>query len=328
MMRCTNCESEIPEGEKFCPHCGVPVGVLVKCPHCDAALLPGERFCGECGRDVTTATADAAEDAAAGTGETVGRGAPSATAAAKAKRPTWFWIAIGAGALLIVACIAVCSLTALPSILATPTPTPSPTPTSTPTPTPTPEPAVQAGMLLVKETFDQVPEGWDLGNVSDVEYALQDGQYSIKVVQEQWMAWQYLGEEWGDFVVEVETTLIEGEIYNSSGIFFRYQDRDNFYSLDINGNGKYTVGKEVEGEYSDIIDWTSSGALAPLGSPNVIRLVAYGNTFTLYINDQYVDTFTDTDFNSGDIAVKVTAYDTPPARATFDNLSVWDAELR
>ena len=38
--------------------------------------------------------------------------------------------------------------------------------------------------------------------------------------------------------------------------------------------------------------------------------------------------FTDTDFNSGDVAVKVTAYDTPPARAIFDNLRIWDAELR
>jgi hypothetical protein len=298
------------------------VGVLVKCPHCDAALLPGERFCGECGREIEAAALPA----------------PVEAPADKKERPIWVWIAIGVGALLVIGCIVICSLTALPAMLSTPTPTPTatytpaptstPAPTATPTPTLTPTPAVQAGMLLVEETFDVVPEGWEMGEVDEVTYALDEGQYSIEVVQEQWMAWQDLGEEWGDFIVEVDTTLVDGEKYNASGIFFRYQDKDNYYSLDINGNAKYTIGREVDGEYSDIIDWTASGALQRQGSVNRIRLVAYGNTFTLYFNGQYADEFTDTHFNSGDIAIKVTAYDTPPARATFDNLKIWDAELR
>ena len=24
-MRCPNCEAQVPDGERFCPHCGVPI---------------------------------------------------------------------------------------------------------------------------------------------------------------------------------------------------------------------------------------------------------------------------------------------------------------
>ena len=51
-MICPNCEAQVPDGERFCPHCGVPLGDVHKCPHCGAALLTGERFCGECGKPV------------------------------------------------------------------------------------------------------------------------------------------------------------------------------------------------------------------------------------------------------------------------------------
>jgi hypothetical protein len=235
-------------------------------------------------------------------------------------------------------CLVVCVFTVVPALLATPTPVPTPThtpiPTATPTltptpgPTPTPTPSLQAGVLLFEEDFVSIPEDWDLGEVGDVVYAHENAKYVVEVNKEHWMAWQNVDDVLEDFVVEVETTLVEGDIFNSSGFFFRYQDKDNFYSLDLNGNGKYMIGKEVDGEWVDIIDWRVSAALRPYGEANVVRLVAYGDAFWVYVNGQFVDTFTDNSFGRGDIAIHVTAYDDPPARATFDNLRVWDVELR
>jgi hypothetical protein len=183
-------------------------------------------------------------------------------------------------------------------------------------------------MLLYEEDFSVVGDDWEQSDTGDVVYVLEGAKYSIQVNKENWMAWEGIGEEFGDFAVQFETTLVEGDKFNSSGIFFRYQDKDNFYSLDINGNQKYAVGKEVDNEWIQIVDWTSSASLRGEGEVNVIRLVAYGNTFWLTVNDQLVETFTDTSFNSGEIALHVTAYDSQPARATFDNVSIWDVELR
>ena len=46
-MRCSKCNSENPEGKKFCGDCGVPLANL--CPKCGSDNPMGKHFCGECG---------------------------------------------------------------------------------------------------------------------------------------------------------------------------------------------------------------------------------------------------------------------------------------
>jgi class 3 adenylate cyclase/tetratricopeptide (TPR) repeat protein len=50
-MRCLRCESDNPEGTKFCIECGLPL--RVQCPRCGADTLPRAKFCGECGTPLT-----------------------------------------------------------------------------------------------------------------------------------------------------------------------------------------------------------------------------------------------------------------------------------
>jgi hypothetical protein len=45
---CTGCGTELADGVKFCPQCGVPRKVA-GCPGCGAAIQAGTKFCGECG---------------------------------------------------------------------------------------------------------------------------------------------------------------------------------------------------------------------------------------------------------------------------------------
>jgi hypothetical protein len=250
----------------------------------------------------------------------------------------WFWILIALGGVILLGCLSFCALSVLPALLATetatPTPSPTPaatsTPTATPTPSPTPTPAVslQVGMLLYSEDFSELSDAWSQGVVGEGEYGLEDAKYSIKVNKSQYVVWEGLGDEFGDFAAQVETTLVEGDKFNASGLMFRFQDKENYYMLSVNGNLKYHVGKEIGGEWRDVIDWREHEALLPMGQPNLIRLVGHGNTFTLYINGELADEFTDTDLDSGDLAIHVVVYDQEPARALFDNLEVWEVEVR
>ncbi len=48
-MICRECKSELPEGTKFCYHCGTPVSGSA-CPNCGFTMLaPDMKFCPKCG---------------------------------------------------------------------------------------------------------------------------------------------------------------------------------------------------------------------------------------------------------------------------------------
>ena len=50
-MECPKCQTENPEGKKFCRECGAKLAL--SCPQCSAKILPGDKFCGECGHNLT-----------------------------------------------------------------------------------------------------------------------------------------------------------------------------------------------------------------------------------------------------------------------------------
>jgi len=183
-------------------------------------------------------------------------------------------------------------------------------------------------MLLYEEDFTDPGDEWTVEDDTDVEFKFDGETYSIEVRKENWMAWDAVGDEFADFALDFDVVLVEGDEDNAGGCLFRYQDRDNYYELGIDGYGSYFLSKDVDDESTPVIEWTSSAALKPFGEVNHVRLIAYGDTFSLYVNDQFVDEFTDTFFLSGDIAPVVTAYDNPPVRAKFDNIKIWDVELR
>ena len=51
-MQCPRCQTENPEGKKFCSQCGTKL--LKVCPQCGAQIVPGDKFCGECGQILST----------------------------------------------------------------------------------------------------------------------------------------------------------------------------------------------------------------------------------------------------------------------------------
>lgn len=329
-MRCPNCGAQVPDGEKFCPQCGVPVDAVQRCPHCGAAVLPGEQFCGECGRPIEVAVPP--------TPPTV-----SAPPTPSKKGFPWLWVAIGVGIVVVLGCLGVCVvLTVIPK----PTPPPVPTRkllvTNTPTlpprratPSPkatvvTPPPDVVEpfkGKLLYEEDFTSPGDEWAIETGDAAEYKLEHGAYSIEVRKQKWMAWNKIGKEFDDFVLEFDVRLAAGgDPDNSAGAFFRYQDNDNFYSLDINGNGSYTIGKEVDNDWSAIVSWTNHPAINKAGKFNHVKLIMSGDLIMLYVNGQFIDSVTDDSFDKGDIAMEVTAYENPPSRALFDNVKIWEVK--
>lgn len=48
-MTCQSCGSDLLEGDKFCPQCGVERTVSLTCPKCNIASGQGSNFCSQCG---------------------------------------------------------------------------------------------------------------------------------------------------------------------------------------------------------------------------------------------------------------------------------------
>jgi hypothetical protein len=217
---------------------------------------------------------------------------------------------------------------------ATTAPTPTPTPSSTlaaatHTPAPTATTAVpttlpQTSDPVYQEDFSAPGSEWEISEGENAEYRVEGGVYSIQVHKENWIAWNQVGLDFDDFEIEFEVALVEGDRYNDAGLLFRFQDRDNYYELDLNGEGSFTVGKQIDGEWHQILNWTNSPAIQPIGYVNRVRLIAQGNQFEVIVNDLTVGRFVDDTYSSGNIAPVVTAYDAPPARATFDNIRIWE----
>jgi hypothetical protein len=193
-------------------------------------------------------------------------------------------------------------------------------------PTTGPDITLSIDALLYEEDFSAPGTEWEISENEQAQYRIDGGAYSIEVFQSNWIAWNLIGQEFADFDLEFEVALVEGDPYNDAGLLFRFQDSDNYYEVDINGEGSFSVGKEVDNEWIQIVEWTSDPAISTFGRVNRLRLVAVGSEFSLYINDEFMVEFDDSTFASGGIGPVVTAYDEPPARATFDNITIWEID--
>jgi hypothetical protein len=103
--------------------------------------------------------------------------------------------------------------------------------------------------------------------------------------------------------VEVDAKKISGSSEAGFGVIFCGTDIDNFYKLLISLYGNYRVTKIVSGTQTEIIPWSSSGGTlnANHGVINKIRVQFDGtDTFSIYFNGAFVNSFVDTSFSGGD----------------------------
>ncbi len=53
-MKCPGCQGDLPPDARFCPKCGLSLGVV--CQHCNTTNTPGDAFCKSCGQPLAPAS--------------------------------------------------------------------------------------------------------------------------------------------------------------------------------------------------------------------------------------------------------------------------------
>jgi hypothetical protein len=187
-----------------------------------------------------------------------------------------------------------------------------------------PQRPAQQGRLLLADDFSQ--ERWKVHSDSEHRKGYVDGQYFIAVDAQEYSYWSLAGENYQDFVLEVETIHLDGPDNNDYGVVLRHQDDANFYSFEISSDGYYTFTKLVGDELFDVIPWQQSRAIKQNSARNMLRVEAIGPNFTFFINDELVDAAIDSDLGQGDIGLVAGTYQDPGIRIAFDNLKVWAVE--
>ena len=178
--------------------------------------------------------------------------------------------------------------------------------------------------LPYADDFSTPDNGWKTASDEAIKIAMQDGALHFTIDDLDTIAWSTPKDKrFGDFVLDVDATQVDGPNDNTYGVIFRYQDDRNFYRLDISGDGYFAVFKRKDGEWTKVQDYVETPAVKQGNATNHLQVIAKGNQFTFNVNGQTVKTFSDSDFPNGNIGVTAgTLFDNAGVHIAFDNLKV------
>jgi serine/threonine protein kinase len=111
-----------------------------------------------------------------------------------------------------------------------------------------------------------------------------------------------------DFTYQVQMTITQGD---EGGLIFRSDaiDQNNYplstsyYLFSVGSDGHYSLSYQTTKNLVSLKHGTSSAIQVGLNNPNLLTVIAHGNTLVLYINKTYVTTVTDHTRSSGMIGV-------------------------
>ncbi len=200
-----------------------------------------------------------------------------------------------------------------PSPTHTPTRTPRPTSTITPSPTlnmtatmkakqatqsalafqATAANAVTEWPAILTENFDTNDNTWRTGT-EDNDYAkilreVKDGKYYWDASAHQdFLGWIAIPSEYlDDFYMAVEMQQVRGPSSEWYGVFFRYSSTGQYY-FRMNNSQQYELYLIQNGDWRSLLSLRYSPALRP-GGINQLAILAEGDHFMFFINDQFVD---------------------------------------
>lgn len=218
--------------------------------------------------------------------------------------------------------------TPVPTVLpptATPEPSPTVEPTSTDGPTPTNTPVtITLGELIFEDTFS-APGGWAVGDTPDSNVTVNGGVLSYTQKTPGSFSFRVVGRQGGDFFAEIGAALANncgsGDRF---GMIFRLQDANNYYSFQIDCDGRYRFVRYGGGAATPVIDWTATEEIERgAQAVNALGVSAKGSDFIFSINGTQVATASDSAYASGRFGLWVGANVSQNFTVVFDNFRAY-----
>jgi hypothetical protein len=126
-----------------------------------------------------------------------------------------------------------------------------------------------------------------------------------------------------DFVLDVDTKLVEGTDDNWHIVYYRMQDQNNGYGFAISSDGYYMMDKWIDGERMFFTGPTESDYIK-IGREitNHIRIACTGNDLSFYVNDNLLGVTSDPSFEGGNICLAARSLSGSSTTISFDNFTI------
>ena len=147
----------------------------------------------------------------------------------------------------------------------------------------------EPGDLLYAATFDDFNDEWEQYR-GILESQIAEGMLKLTTEEVNRSFYSLAEPYFADFDLTIEARMTGGDAFNGYGVVFRLQDPDNYYQFLVSGDGYYALFRKVDGSQTTLHEWKESSAIEQgFDANNRIRVIASGNKFHFYINDQQVD---------------------------------------
>jgi eukaryotic-like serine/threonine-protein kinase len=185
-----------------------------------------------------------------------------------------------------------------------------------------PDPYATSGSIALNDPLRDNSNGYFWGsNDSHGTCQFAGGAYQVGISQGYSHYCTASTTNFSNFTYEVTLTILQGDC---GGIIFRGNDTNGTgYLFWVCQDGTYAFYLDTSSTQSTLSTSSSSSVInTGLGQSNVIAVVANGSTLDLYVNQQKIDSVSDSTYNHGQIGVDATSLGTA-TEVVFRNARVW-----
>ncbi len=187
------------------------------------------------------------------------------------------------------------------------------------------ETEVLLGELVVVDDFRD-GSNWDGYDRDGTLLTVEDGVLLTRTIPEDgqvYTAWYDL--PYDDVVIQVDAELPQPNT-NGYGIVCQASSEDsNGYYFTLSGDGFYTFFIDQGSEFDQLVDWVELDAISP--ERNQMTAVCVEDYFAFYLGDRLLFEIEDDQLDGERIGLMTISFDNG-GDVLFDNLRVWEADLR
>lgn len=132
----------------------------------------------------------------------------------------------------------------------------------------------------------------------------EKGEYVFRYT-EKGSCYVWILDNYSDFTVSVKAKKVKGKDLQGYGVVFRLDEQDNsYYDFIVSGNGDYSIGKFIKGEFQELAPWTIHSSVKKGNAVNFISVEAKGDMLNFSVNGVLVKTVYDSSLKTGKIGIK------------------------
>ena len=182
------------------------------------------------------------------------------------------------------------------------------------------------GTVQLVDDFSLVSPNWLTGTHLNGETWIEGGAMHVRSItaEDNGSTVVRYDAVFGDHIIEVETTLLDGTDDNWQTVNCRNADNDTYYDLGISADGYYLLDVWVNGSKLNKSLGPSRSRHIRTGrnAVNALRVECVGTSLRLFVNGNMVAEITDTNISRGHVGLSVDSLGGEFSEVAFDNIRI------